>query len=262
MNPVLAALRDADHISVSSVKSHMLCSQKHYFRYHTDVDPSHRSIPLIVGKAVHDSLESFYRFHQEHADDPPVELLLDTFTTSWRRAVLGDPPVRSDDIGKDMDVGVGLVRAFHEQAPRPKQVIGVEEAFALELEDDPDGRLIVGAIDAVVVDDQDQVVVVESKTAKRRWPAVQLEHDFQVSVYQLAARMMDLHNPVLRYDFLLKLKKPLLESVEVHRTAQQEREALLIFRQVTRAIDNGIHYPVRGWMCGDCEFAHVCNSGA
>ena len=258
MNPVLAALRDADHVSVSSVKSYLMCPQRHHFRYHTDVEPSHRSIPLVLGKAAHDSLESHYMFHKEHGDAPPVELLLDTFASSWRRAVLGDPPVRSDDIGKDMDVGVGLVHTFYEQAPRPRKVIGVEEAFAIELEDDPQGRLIVGAIDAVVVDDEDRVVVVESKTAKRRWPKVQLEHDFQVSIYQLAAKTMDLHNPVLRYDFLLKLKKPVLESVEVRRTPQQEHEALLIFNQVTRAIDAGIHYPVRGWMCTNCEFAHAC----
>jgi len=258
MNPVLAALRDADHVSVSSIKSYLLCPQKHYFRYHTDVEPSHRSVPLVMGKAVHDALESHYRFHQEHGDRPTIDLLLDTFTNSWRRALLSDPPVRSEDVGRDMAAGVGLVSTFFEQAPRPKKVIAVEDAFALELPDDPQGRLIVGAIDAVVVDDQDRVVVVESKTAKRRWPAVQLEHDFQVSIYQLAARAMDLHNPVLRYDFLLKLKQPILESVEVHRTPSQEDEALRIFKQVTRAIDHGIHYPVRGWMCGDCEYAHAC----
>ena len=258
MNPVLAALRDADHVSVSSVKSYLLCPRKHHFRYHSDVEPSHRSIPLVMGKAVHDALESYYRHHQEHGDDPPVELLLDTYASSWRRAVLGTPPVRSDDIGQDMDVGVGLVQTFFEQAPRPKTIVGVEEAFALELPDDPLRRLIVGAVDAVVVDDEDRVVVVESKTAARRWPKEQLEHDFQVSIYQLAARNMDLHNPTLRYDFLLKLKKPILESVEVHRTPQQECEALLIFKQVIRAIDAGIHFPIRGWMCGGCEYAHAC----
>jgi CRISPR/Cas system-associated exonuclease Cas4 (RecB family) len=258
MNPVLAALRDADHVSVSSIKSYLLCPQKHHFRYSSAVEPSHRSIPLVMGKAVHDSLESFYHHLQKHGDDPPVELLLDTFTTSWHRAALGDPPVRSDDIGKDMDQGVGLVQAFYDQAPRPKEVLGVEDAFALELIDDPQGRLIVGAIDAVVVDQEDRVVVVESKTAARRWPAVQLEHDFQVSVYQLAARSMDLHAPVLRYDFLLKLKKPVLESVEVHRTPQQEQEALHIFKQVMRAVDSGIYFPIRGWMCAGCEYGHAC----
>ena len=258
MNPVLAALRDAPHVSVSSVKSYLICPQKHHFRYHTDVEASHRSIPLAMGKAVHDSLESFYRHLQEHGDVPPVELLLDTFSASWRRGVIGDPPIRSDDIGKDKDFGVGLVQAFHDQAPRPKKVISVEDAFALDLEGDPQGRLIVGAIDAVVIDDKDRVVVVENKTAARRWPAVQLEHDFQVSVYQQAVREMDILDPVLRFDFLLKLKAPIVESVEVTRTPSQEQEALNIFRQILRAVDEGIFYPIRGWACANCEYAHAC----
>ena len=259
MNHVLAALRDAPHVSVSSVKSYLLCPQRHFFRYHSRVEPSHRSVALIMGKSVHDSLEAFYKYHQERKEDPVAELLLDTFSASWRRGMLGDPPVLSEDVGRDKDVGVGLVQTFYEQAPRPKEVLGVEDAFALNLEGDPQGRLIVGAIDAVVVDQNDRVVVVESKTAKRRWPAVQLAHDFQVAVYQQAVRTMDIaQNPVLRFDFLLKLKTPVVESAVVHRTVQQEEEALLIFKQVLRAVDAGIHYPVRGWACTNCEYAHAC----
>ena len=259
MNPVLAALRDAPHVSVSSVKSYLICPQKHHFRYHTDVEASHRSIPLVMGKSVHDALEAFYLFHKEHGDDPPVELLLDTFSSSWRRGVIGDPPIKSDDIGADKDLGVTLVQAFYDQAPRPNQVISVEDAFALDLEGDPQGRLIVGAIDAVVIDTAGRVVVVENKTAARRWPAVQLQHDFQVAVYQQAVREMDILDPVLRFDFLLKLKKPVIESVEVHRTPLQEQEALRIFRQVLRAVDEEIFFPVRGWACSGCEYSHACS---
>ena len=258
MNPVLAALRDAPHVSVSSIKSYLICPQKHFFRYFGDVEPSHRSVPLVMGKSVHDALEASYLFHMEHGDAPPVELLLDTFSASWRRGVIGDPPIGSDDAGRDKDMGVGLVKAFHEQAPRPKTVVSVEDAFALDLEGDPQGRLIVGAIDAVVIDDNDRVVVVESKTAARRWPAVQLQHDFQVSIYQLAVRSMDILDPVLRFDFLLKLKKPIVESVEVQRSPHQEQEALRIFRQVLRAVDEGIFFPVRSWACANCEYAHAC----
>jgi len=259
MNPVLAALRDAPHVSVSSVKSYLMCPQKHFFRYHSDVEASHRSIALVLGRSVHDALESFYRFCAEHDQDPPAGLLTDTFSTSWRRGLVGFPPVRSDNIGKDKDQGIALLEAFHEQAPRPVQVLGVEEAFALDLEDDPEGRLIVGAIDAVVVDEDDRVVVVESKTAKRRWSKDQLAYDFQPTIYQMAVREMGLaEHPAIRFDFLLKLKTPVFESVEIHRSPEQEEEALLIFRKVLRAIDAGLFYPVRGWMCNDCEFSHAC----
>ena len=67
-------------------------------------------------------------------------------------------------------------------------------------------------------------------------------------------------SPVIRFDFLLKLKNPAFETAEIFRSPEQEQEALHAFRQVLRAIDAGIFYPVRSWACSDCEFAHTCPS--
>ena len=260
MNQVLAALRDAPHCSVSSIKTYLMCPMKYAHRYVHRTEASHRNVALVMGRSVHDGLESFYLYHAEKGDDPPVELLTDTFSTSWRRGLVGAPPVKAEDIGKDKDQGIALVRTFHEQAARPLDVLAVEEAFAFPVAED-DERLLVGAIDALVVDQEGRVVVVESKTAKRRWPAVQLAHDFQVAIYQQAVRTMGIAaNPTLRFDFLLKLKTPVLESAEIFRSPEQEQEALLIFRQVLRAVDAGIFYPVRSWACSDCEYAHACPS--
>jgi hypothetical protein len=114
-----------------------------------------------MGRSVHDALESFYIFCDEQDGDPPVELLTDTFSTSWRKNLLVGPPVKADDIGKDMDQGVALIHAFHDQAPRPLKILAVEEAFAIPIADDDD-RLLVGAIDAMVVDEDGRVVLVES----------------------------------------------------------------------------------------------------
>ena len=258
MNQVLAALRDAPHCSVSSVKTYLMCPDKYRHRYIERTESSHRNVALVIGRSVHDALEQFYTYHAEKHDDPPVDLLTDTFSTSWRRGLVGDPPVKAEDIGKDKDLGVALMETFHEQAPRPLEVLAVEEAFAIPVAEDDD-RLLVGAIDALVVDDDGRVVLVESKTAKRRWSKDQLAYDFQVSVYQMAVREMGLaESPAIRFDFLLKLKNPAFETAEIFRSPEQEQEALLIFRQVLRAVDAGIFYPVRGWMCGDCEFAHAC----
>ena len=117
-----------------------------------------------------------------------------------------------------------------------------------------------GAIDAMVVDEDGRVVLSELKTAKRRWSKDQLAYDPQPTVYQLAVRQLGLAtNPALRYDLILKLKKPCLECVEVHRTEAHEREALLVIRQILKAVDAGVFFPIRSWACADCEFAHACS---
>ena len=260
MNQVLAALRDAPHCSVSSIKSYLMCPMKYAHRYIRKTESSHRNVALVLGRSVHDALESFYLFCHEQGGEPPVELLTDTFATSWRRGLLGDPPVKADDIGKDMDQGIALIRTFHDQAPRPLRILAVEEAFAIPIAED-DERLLVGAIDAMVVDEDGRVVLVESKTAKRRWAKDQLANDFQPTIYQMAAREMHLaDNPTIRFDFLLKLKAPAFESTEVHRSKAQEQEAMNVIRKVLRAVDADIFYPVRSWACNDCEYAHACNS--
>ena len=56
MNPVLAALRDAPHCSVSSIKSYLMCPDKYRHRYIEKTEPSHRNIALVLGRALHDAI--------------------------------------------------------------------------------------------------------------------------------------------------------------------------------------------------------------
>ena len=258
------ALRDAPHTSVSATKTFIRCPAQYEHRYLLSTPPSHRSIPLVLGGAVHQALEQFYLFHAEHHDDPPLELLLDTFSSSWRRGVLGDPPVKGDNIDGDRDMGVELLKVFHEQAPRPAAVLATELPFALPLVDphteEIEDRLLVGSVDAVVADETGHIKILEHKTAKRKWGQVELVYDVQPSVYQLATRKMGFGTRLgIEYQFLMKLKTPRLEVVEIFRNGQQEDEALEVIRQVLKAVDSGIFYPVRSWACNDCEFAHACN---
>ena len=262
MNAVLAALRDAPHTSISSIKSYLICPMKHYHRYILHSESSHRSVALVLGSAVHEGIAAFYGHLAIHDEVPPLSDVLDAFDSSWTYSLERDPPVRSDDLGKDKDVGVGLMKAFHETVPRPARVIAVEHPFAISLRS-PTGefshRLIVGAIDAVVADEDGRTLLLEAKTAKRRWTAVQLQYDIQPTIYRIAARETGLDDdPGLRFDFVLKLKTPVFETTEITRTSADEVEALTVMWEVCRAVDAGVFYPVRGWACADCEFAHLC----
>ena len=262
MNQVLAALRDAPHTSISSIKSYLICPMKYLHRYLLHSESSHRSVNLVLGSAVHEGIAAFYSYLATHDEVPPVSDVLDAFDISWTHSLERDPPVRSDDIGKDKDLGAGLMKVFHETAPQPARVIAVEHPFAIPLRSpagEVSSRLIVGAIDAVVADEDGRTLLLEAKTAKRRWTAVQLRYDIQPTIYQIAARETGLDDdPGLRFDFLLKLKVPAFETQEITRTSNDETEALTVMWDVCRAVDEGIFYPVRGWACADCEFGCLC----
>jgi CRISPR/Cas system-associated exonuclease Cas4 (RecB family) len=264
-NAVLTALRDAPHLSVSSIKTWMLCPRKYAFRYIDKTPVSHRSINLILGGIIHNVAEMYYRFLDDTGQDPPLEMLLDMFSDSWQQKLEDGPPVLCENLDSERDRGLLLVREFHASVPRPVEIIAVEHAFAIPLavlspQSERD-LLIVGAIDAIVVDDDNRCTIVELKTAARRWQAVQLAYDIQPTIYQVAARTQGLHdNPSLRLDFLLKLKTPVFESVTIARPPEFELEAGVVLAEVTRAIDAGIFFPVRSWACKDCEFAYTCGS--
>ncbi len=260
MNLVLAALRDAPHCSVSSIKTYLMCPEKYRHRYIAQTPPSHRNVALVLGRALHDAIEAYYRFVQKETGRPPVSLLTDTFSTSWSRGLLGDVTVKAEDVGHEKDMGQKLVQTFYEGVPEPLEVLAIEESFAFPVSP-TDERLIVGAIDAIVVNDDGQIVIVENKSAKRRWSADQLAYDIQPTLYSHAARELGVaEQPALRYDFLLKLRKPRFESVDVFRPREAVTELFQLFRSVLAAIDADIFYRARSWACNDCEYAYVCNA--
>ena len=263
---ILMALRDGPHTSVSAVRTYLMCPAKFAHRYEHKTEASHRSIALALGISVHEALAVFYSHLAEGTGDPPVAVLLEAFSTCWRKMLIGDPPVRCDDVGAEQDKGVTLLETFHREAPRPAQVLGVEIPFGLPLCNPDTGevsdRLVVGALDALAVDEQGRTVIIESKTAARSWPAVQLVHDPQVTIYRMAVREMGLaDDPVLQFHFLKKTKTPSFEVAEVIRTTEQEVEVRRLFWQVLKAVDHQIFYPVRSWACGNCEYGHACNPG-
>ncbi len=262
-NAVLQALRDAEHTSCSAIKCYLRCPQQWAHRYLLRTRPSHRNSALLVGSALHEVAAEFYEYFRQHAEDPPVDLLTDAFDDCWNRGVSGDPPVKADDVGAEKDMGINLTRVFHEKVPRPQEVLAVEHPFALPVTtlapESTSDLLVVGALDAVVVDQDGHVTIVELKSAARRWSTDQLVHDLQPTLYQIAARETGIAEaPKLRMDFVLKTKRPDLEMVSVLRTRAQEVELGRVFSEVLRAIENEIFYPVRSWACDDCEFGYAC----
>jgi CRISPR/Cas system-associated exonuclease Cas4 (RecB family) len=262
-NAVLAALRDAEHTSCSSIKCYLRCPQQWAHRYRLRTQPSHRNVALLLGSALHEVAARFYEHFRQHAELPMLDLLQDVFNDCWCKGVTADAPIKADDLGAEKDIGIGLVQVFHDKVPRPLETLAVEHPFVLPAATLAPGSnsdlLVVGALDAVVIDQGGQVTIVELKTAARRWSTDQLVNDFQPTLYQIAARETGIAKaPQLRMDFVLKTKRPALESVSVLRTKEQEVEMGRVSSEVLRAIEQEIFYPVRSWACEDCEFGHAC----
>jgi hypothetical protein len=115
----------------------------------------------------------------------------------------------------------------------------------------------VGALDLVVEQDKRNIVV-EHKTAARKWSKDQVEHEIQLSTYKMVGRALGFGEAGLRLQILTKTRLPKMIVEDTDRTEWDEREFLETLVGVLRAIDACVFYPVRNSMCGGCTFQNLC----
>jgi len=151
----LAVLRQDAHVSVSSVGCFLRCSEQYRHRYILHTVPACRAAALPFGSAVHEALGLFYARHMKAQAEPTPEELAACFSDAWTREMKGRVPAtfdEGDSADSLRDKGVAMLRVFHAEVPRPHKVIGVEEAFSIEIIDPITGEImperLVGAFDA------------------------------------------------------------------------------------------------------------------
>ncbi|MBI4608004.1 MAG: PD-(D/E)XK nuclease family protein, partial [Candidatus Rokubacteria bacterium] len=158
-----------------------------------------------------------------------------------------------------------MLEAFYQNQEPGTEVVGVEVPFEVPLIDQETGELLdrplVGSLDLLERSPEGQLVVVDIKTAARKYTSLQVEASLQLSIYSYATAMnglADQEDLRLRFDVLTKTKKP-----ELHRywTTRDRAANLRLFRLVSEvlgAIEAGVFHPVVGWHCQDCPYRRRC----
>ena len=263
----LALLRKEQHLSISSIQTYIRCPTQFFFRYILGVRESHRAGALAFGSAIHAALAYFYLALMEQKEITANELT-GRFAEEWKKEFSGEIPVlldNKDTFDSLQDKGVGMLTCFHRDAPRPYRVVGVEEAFAVEIchpsSKQPTGERLVGVFDAVIQDKDGTYGILEHKTAARRFSQTRLDHDLQVTGYHHAARFMGLGEATITLQVLLKTSKPALELYQPTRTSRDITDFQRVAAGVLTAIEAGAFYPVRDWWCSTCPHAARCVAG-
>jgi CRISPR/Cas system-associated exonuclease Cas4 (RecB family) len=143
------------------------------------------------------------------------------------------------------------------------EVVAVEEPFSVLLHNpDTDEVLeerLTGFIDLVVLEDGHPVVV-EHKTAAKKYGADQLRFDVQLTGYQYAMHQRGWADVGLRFQIVTKTKTPVVQVEDVLREGGDEVDFLRTVVGVLKAIDAGVFFPVRGWQCRGCQFRRRCGA--
>lgn len=249
------------YVSFSQLSTYLQCPERFRQRYLLDARPSHRASELVFGNAIHAALA----VHHEHLmrDGTPLELsrLTDEFDDILAIAQQGDVPVLwEDDDGPEVarDKGHALLALYHRDV-RPHRVLQVEVPFQIQFQRDGEGEeTLAGIVDLIEEDDGGQVWITELKTAQRRYGQDRLLYDHQMSIYAAAREALGVPIAGLRFRLLLKGKEPRIEDIIVVRDGAQLDETRHVLKQVLRAIDQRIFYPVRGWGCAKCPYRASC----
>lgn len=257
------------YTSVSQVKCYLRCPRQFELRYIRGVAPVFVPVALAFGSAFHAALAAFYGELKVSGAPLRRDLVLDTFRSEWARALDGPVPLQVDEDDETsvvavVDKGISMLHTFAEYAEKALEgvaVEAVEKAFAVAIRDPDSGEeleeQLVGTMDLVTIEGGRRVVV-EHKTASKKYAADQLRFDIQPTAYRLAARQAGLGEVDLRFQVVTKTKVPAVQVADISRDGQDEDDFLRTAIGVLRAIDAGVSYPIRSWACRSCQFAHAC----
>lgn len=272
----MAAVDDGLTVSISQIKEFLICPRRYQLHRVLGVEPAFLPVPLALGSAVHAGFAATYVGIQATGQVIPLDAILQAFRDEWSGATDGPVALKLDEDDPDpVDVGTRILTAFHRHVVENPEVdvVAVELPFdGVELTDPDTGEVLdeklSGVMDLVVREGADGAVVrdgvhnvvVEHKTAARKWTRDQLDHDFQLTAYQIAARQqLGLGDVSLRYQVVTKTKVAAVQVEDVVRDDLAEVDFLRTAAGVLRAIGSGSFWPLRSWACKSCQYAHACS---
>jgi putative RecB family exonuclease len=225
----LAQLRDQPHLSVSSITDYMDCGLLFKFSRVDKLVPEFKADALVFGTAIHAVLAEFYE-QLKTGQKMSAKLLQEIFEIHWRRLAFEREEIQYKP-EKDFDTllleGKELLSIFHQKIPEDEaEIIGIEQAFLFWLHELP--VPIIGSFDLLLKDPANVITIVDHKTSGKSYSNQDVDKNFQLTVYNLAAKLngFNYREILLRFDCLIKTKTPKFEQYYTSRSEIEERRAI------------------------------------
>ena len=258
------------HFSFSQLNTYLMCPMKFAHTYVWGTPPETKPIALPFGKAIHKGAEAYYRSLMDTGEIIPVDQIIETFKAVFDRETKNSDleltMKEGETIGGLREQGIELMKLFHKEI-QPQKIAAVEFPFTVSIPDILNGGgdlpiKLVGYFDLVERDEQGTYLIGELKTSGQRFSSLRLEYDLQATTYSYAMTKMKVatseNSCLVRYDVLLKTKKPAFERYFVTRTDADHQRLIHLINHVLRAIELRVFYRNTGWQCGDCQFKKAC----
>ena len=260
------------HFSYSQLNTYLICPMKYAHQYVWGTPWQTKPAALPFGKSIHKAAETYYLSLLETGEIISVEQIIGVFESTFDQDIKNTEVELTFKNGENLESlreqGIELLKLFHKEI-NPHKIVAVEFRFSVRIPDIFNGGenlpiKLVGYFDLVESDQDGTYAVVELKTSAQRFSSLRLEYDLQSTVYSYAMSKMKLgtseNSTLVRYDVLLKQKKPAFERYFVTRTQSDHDRLVHLINHVLKAIENRIFYRQTGWQCGSCQFKKACFS--
>src|SRR5262245_49359049 len=188
------AMRQQPHVSFTQIDQYLRCPLKYKFTYVERLKPEFVPAALAFGSGIHGAA-AFLFSHAAAGAPPSLEEVQGYFESYWNLET-DRKPIRygdRDTKGSLLDLARRMLEVLYRNRNPEAVIIGVEQPFDVPLVDLDTGevldRALVGSLDLVERDAVGRTVVVDLKTAARKYTDLQVDASLQLSVYSYATAM-------------------------------------------------------------------------
>jgi len=249
--------------SQSRVGLFSLCSLKYAFSYVYKAEREFTPLALVLGSVTHRALEMMAHARKDGVpmSEPDCREL---FAEIWQRQLQEDKDIRygaGQDAESCLVQGQSIIGVFHANTDPEEEVLSVSEALAVplinsagEVLEDP----LIGELDVLVRDRDGSKVIVDWKTAARKWPKGKADSEIQPTAMIYAYLQQHGECPSFRYDIGIKTKTPGFQQESTTRSADDFDRMIWLIQSIEKAIKADAFLPQKGFMCPSCQYAGAC----
>jgi len=262
----LTELRKVAHLSASSIGDYIDCGLLYKFGRIDKIQMEYKPDALEFGSAIHLALADFHK-EKMTGNWLTTKELHDCFEAHWKKITDGRDDIHYAE-GNSAETlllqGKELLTAYYNRSSwKDFECIAIEEPFSFTIAgcEIP----IIGAIDLVEQDKAGTIIITDFKTAGKAYSNDDVDRNFQLTLYQMAAKANGYGNAdiLLRFDCLIKTKQPKFESYYTTRSITDEIRARRKIIEVSKGISQGIFIPndsAQNWKCRNCSFKKNCDA--
>jgi len=248
------------HLSASAINDYIDCGLLYRFGRVQKLPPEFKADALEFGTVIHRVLADFYQ-SKMMGDKLLLKEIHELFEKYWRKAAEGRADIKYAE-GKDFEIllseGKELLTVYYDKLPEDQfQVLAIEEPVAFCVDDIP----ILGYVDLLEEDESGTLIVTDWKTSGRAYSMDEVNKNLQVTLYTMGLKRNGYADReiLLKFDCLIKTKKPKFEQYYTSRTDQDEKRTETKIRHVWEGITKKVFIPNdTSWKCTGCAYQKAC----